>query len=903
MAIKKTQLYNYLWEAANALRGGMDASQYKDYVLTLLFVKYVSDRYKNDPDAAFIVPKGGSFDDLVEAKGNPEIGEKINIVLAELAKENDLTGVIDQVDFDDSSKLGTGKDKVDKLTKLIAIFENPELNFSKNRADGDDILGDVYEYFMKKFATEAGKSKGQFYTPAEVSRIMAQIIGVEKVTSATQTAYDPTCGSGSLLLKVAVEAKESTGIEISIYGQDIDIDVANLARMNMIMHGMPDAVIVQGNTLSNPKFLENGKLKTFDFAVANPPFSQKNWMNGVNPENDPYHRFEDGIPPAKNGDYAFLLHLIKSLKPTGKGAIILPHGILFRGGAEEEIRKNLIKRGYIKGIIGLPPNLFYGTGIPAIIMVIDKENTSTRKGIFMIDASRGFKKDGAKNRLREQDIHKIVTTFRNLKEIPGYSRMVSIEEIEKNGYNLNIPRYIENIEKEDVQDIYAHLHGGIPVRDIDSIEILKIFPELKSNLFSKKDPEYYQLKINIDELQDVVEESKEVDAFKQNAMQIFKRWVQANAQFMKSIDNSTRTRQFIGKLSESLLEAYKNEKVIDNYAMFQILMDYWDEEVKDDFYLIVEKGWVANPYRIIEKNNKGEEVDKGWTCDLIPKEIVIDEFFRNEKQEIEKLEEQRDEIERQMNELLEENSGEDEVLFEINNKTDALINLEEYQKLAWKEYFKDEDEYVQLSEREKKLENLMQNKSKLAESLGVYNEGKLTQKYLNEMIKTVSNDKMKKSLSDLIDILKEINRVKKEIKDLKNKLESKTQNLISKNNYNYKEYLREIIIINEYLNTLEKKSEIEKQIKTKEEELDKKLLRKYPEFNEKDVKDLVVNKKWIKRLEERIKDEIDNIILNFTMRIKELAERYDKPLPEIEQEVEEYEKKVKEHLKIMGFNL
>ncbi len=473
MAIKKTELYKYLWEAANALRGGMDASQYKDYVLTILFIKYVTDKYKDDPynEDGFIVPEGGSFDDLVKAKGQKDIGERINIALSKLAEENGLKGIIDIVDFDDDTRLGSGKEKVDRLTKLISIFENPELNFSKNRADGDDILGDVYEYFMKKFATEAGKSKGQFYTPAEVSRVMAKIIEVEKVTSPSQTVYDPTCGSGSLLLKVADEAP----VKISLYGQEKDINVANIARMNMILHGRADAEIAQGNTLANPKFKENENLKIFDFAVANPPFSQKNWMDGVDVENDPYHRFDDGVPPAKNGDYAFLLHLIKSLKSNGKGAIILPHGVLFRGGAEAEIRKKLVKKGYIKGIISLPANLFFGTGIPAVILVIDKENANARRGIFIIDASKGFKKDGNKNRLRERDIHKIVDTFINLKEIPGYSRMVSFDEIERNDYNLNIPRYIESQEEEEIQDIYAHLHGGIPKRDIEKIEVLSVF--------------------------------------------------------------------------------------------------------------------------------------------------------------------------------------------------------------------------------------------------------------------------------------------------------------------------------------------------------------------------------------------------------------------------------------------
>jgi len=804
MAIKKTQLYNHLWEAANALRGGMDASSYKDYVLTILFVKYVTDRYKDDPYADFIVLEDGSFDDLVEAKGKSDIGERINEVLAKLAEENELKGVIDHVDFDDSTKLGTGKEKVARLTKLIAIFEHPDLNFSKNRAEGDDILGDVYEYFMKKFATEAGKSKGQFYTPAEVSRIMAKIIGVEKTTSPEQSAYDPTCGSGSLLLKVADEAP----VDISLYGQEIDIAVANLARMNMILHSKPDAVIEQGNTLSNPKFKnEDGSLKTFDFAVANPPFSQKNWMNGVDPENDPYHRFDDGIPPAKNGDYAFLLHLIRSLKPgKGKGAIILPHGVLFRGNAEARIRKNLIKKGYIKGIIGLPPNLFYGTGIPAVIVIIDKENAAARKGIFMIDASKGFRKDGPKNRLRERDIHKIVTTFVNFEEIPGYSRMVSLNEIEKNDYNLNIPRYMNSTEQEDVQDIYAHLHGGIPKRDIDGIESLKVFRKLKEELFEEEEQNYYNLKIDLEGLQEFVEKSEEVNGFKNNAFRVFKEWKNKKIPVLKSINRDTKTKQFIKDLSESLLEAFKPVELIDEYAIYQILMDYWDEEMKDDVYMTIENGWEAKPRRIIEKNKKGKEIDKGWTCDILPKEIVINEFFKQEKGEIEELEAKKEDRERQMEELKEEHSGEEGILEEVKNE-----------------------------------------------------KGNITKKNLQL----------------------EINEL----------------------NWNSEEFKEDLEILQKYLNLINEQAKIKKQIKKKEKELDDNLLKKYAELSEEDVKELVVDKKWLKRLEEMLNDELDNILMSLTSRIKELAERYAEPLPNIEQEVEDYEKKVKEHLKVMGFEI
>ena len=416
MAIKKSELYSSLWKSCDELRGGMDASQYKDYVLILLFVKYVSDKYAGQQDPLIEIPAGGGFQDMVALKGQKDIGDGMNRIIAKLAEANDLKGTIDVADFNDENKLGRGKEMQDRLSNLVGIFENESLNFSKNRADGDDILGDAYEYLMRHFATESGKSKGQFYTPAEVSRVMAKVIGIDKAKSQTQTIYDPTCGSGSLLLKAADEASHG----VTIYGQENDNATAALAKMNMILHNNPTAEIKQNNTLSTPEFKNADKtLKTFDFAVANPPFSTKAWSNGLDPLNDLYDRFKGyGVPPAKNGDYAFLLHLIRSLKSTGKGAIILPHGVLFRGNAEADIRKNIIRRGYIKGIIGLPANLFYGTGIPACIIVLDKDGAEGRKGIFMIDASKGFVKDGNKNRLREQDVHKAVDVFNKQLEVP-----------------------------------------------------------------------------------------------------------------------------------------------------------------------------------------------------------------------------------------------------------------------------------------------------------------------------------------------------------------------------------------------------------------------------------------------------------------------------------------------------
>ncbi len=485
MALKKSELYSSLWSGCDELRGGMDASQYKDYVLVLLFIKYVSDKYAGMPFAPITIPEGAGFRDMVALKGKPGIGDQINKkIIAPLANANKLS---DMPDFNDATKLGTGKEMVDRLTNLIAIFENKTLDFSRNRADGDDILGDAYEYLMRHFAVLSGKSKGQFYTPAEVSRIIAKIIGIREAhTTSATTVYDPTCGSGSLLLKVADEAAAN----VTLYGQEKDAATSGLARMNMILHNNPTALIVQGNTLADPKFKDGSTLKTFDYVVANPPFSDKRWSTGVDLLNDPFERFSHfGTPPDKQGDYAYLLHIVRSLKSTGKGACILPHGVLFRGNAEADIRRALIRRGYIRGIIGLPPNLFYGTGIPACIVVVDKENAHAGKGVFMIDASSGFMKDGPKNRLRDMDIHKIVDAFNRRMEIPKFSRMVLFEEVEKNDFNLNIPRYIDSQQTEDVQDIAGHLNGGIPSADIDALgSYWRIFPNLKKALFQENRP-------------------------------------------------------------------------------------------------------------------------------------------------------------------------------------------------------------------------------------------------------------------------------------------------------------------------------------------------------------------------------------------------------------------------------
>jgi type I restriction enzyme M protein len=800
MAIKKSELYSSLWSSCDELRGGMDASQYKDYVLVMLFIKYVSDKYAGVPYAPITIPKGASFADMVALKGKTDIGDQINKkIIAPLAAANKLS---DMPDFNDPGKLGSGQELVERLTNLIAIFENKALDFSKHRAEDDDLLGDAYEYLMRHFATESGKSKGQFYTPSEVSRVMAQILGIrDAVTTPATTVYDPTCGSGSLLLKVGAEAKS----KVTLYGQEKDTATAGLARMNMILHDHPYAVIEGGySTLASPKFFDDsGRLKTFDYVVANPPFSDKRWGTGFDAENDPHERFKHyGTPPAKQGDYAYLLHIVRSLKSKGKGACILPHGVLFRGNAEADIRRNLIQHGYIKGIIGLPANLFYGTGIPACIVVIDKEHASARKGIFMIDASTGYIKDGNKNRLRDCDIHKIVDVFNRLDDSdPRYARMVSRDEIEKNDYNLNIPRYIDSSEAEDKQDIAGHLQGGIPETDVEVLHAYwDICPDLKDVLFKPRRTGYLDLAMAKQAIKTTIYQHPEFAHFIERMNQLFAEWRELTSAALKTTQpGGFHPKDLIHQMSESLLGWYADKPLLDNYDVYQHLMDYWTETMQDDCYLIADDGWKAQTYRIIEKDKKGKEKDKGWACDLVPKRLVVDRYYAKEQAALRTLEAELESVSSQLAELEEEHGG-------------------------------DEGAYAEL-------------------------------------------DKVNKA------------NVAARLKELKGDAEAKD----------------EIAALDAWLKLNERESELKKQLKEAEAELDRLAYTHYPKLSEDEIKQLVVDDKWLAALDKDIHGEMDRISQRLTQRVKELAERYETPLPLLEDEVAKLAEKVQAHLRRMGF--
>lgn len=683
MAVKKSELYSSLWASCDALRGGMDASQYKDYILTLLFVKYVSDKFKCVAYGDIDVPEGGSFSDMLELIGNKNIGEEMDKIIAILAEANDLRGVIDNAHFNDHEKLGNGKEMIDKLSELLCIFRDQMPDFSRNRADGDDIIGDAYEYLMRKFATESGKSKGQFYTPAEVSRVLAQVVGIVYAKSSETTLYDPACGSGSLLIRAA----EAAPVDITIYGQEKDVTTAGLARMNLVLHNQATAEIKGGySTFSDPQYMDpddDGSLRQFDFAVVNPPFSDKNWTHGLKE----YGRF-DGYgdrPPQKNGDFAWLLHIIKSLKRHGKAAVILPHGVLFRGNAEATIRKTIIDRGLIKGIIGLPANLFYGTGIPACIIVIDKEGADERDGIFMIDASHDFIKDGNKNRLRERDIYKIVTTFNEqITTDPKYARFVPNDEIEiKNDYNLNIPRYIDSSEEEDLQSIEGHLKGGIPSTDVDSLLLYwNTFSKLKTALFKPLRDGFYSLAVNKDAICDTIYGDSDFSAYADKVENAFESWKSKVDGKLHNIDGSTKPKLLIAEMAEQILKEFEPIMLVDKYDAYEILLSYWNNVMSDDVYLLIQDGY--DTIRDIEvfykesENKKTREKKKkeiGWDGKLVSKALVIDMFFSVEQKVINDTETIIEATQAKLDEMI-ENAEEDSVI-NIVLKSNGKIDKKE----------------------------------------------------------------------------------------------------------------------------------------------------------------------------------------------------------------------------------
>lgn len=762
---------------------------------------------------------------------------------------------------------------VDKLTDLISIFQRPELDFSRNKAEGDDIIGDAYEYLMRKFATESGKSKGQFYTPAEVSRILANVVGISRCTDTSATVCDPACGSGSLLIR----AIDAAPIPIMGYGQEKESTTAGLAKMNAVLHRKAEITIKSGNTFSNPQYLDksdNSILERFDYIVANPPFSMKNWRDGI--AGKEYGRFEGygDTPPEKNGDYAWLMHILKALKSNGKAAVILPHGVLFRGNAEATIREAIIKKHWIKGIISLPANLFYGTGIAACVLVIDKEGAANRQGIFMIDASRGYVKDGNKNRLRERDIYRIITTFNEqITTDPKYARFVPNDEIEKkNGYNLNITRYIDSTDPEDIQDIYAHIHGGIPAVDIDSLsKYWDVFPSLKAELLKAISDKYYSLNVEHENIRQTIYKNAEFSEYGEKLDEAFAAWKAKEYPTLSSLDEDVSARELIISLAEDILAEFEHLTLIDKYDVYQVMLAYWNEVMNDDVSLIIsEPDGYANARatdnieeEITQGKNKGEMKVTGWEGRLIPKAIVIDTFFREEKNAIEEAENVVAETESLLSDLVE--SADEE---------SALADVAENGKVKAKDLEAKIEELTQHVETEEtiELELLMDQLPMQKKRLQAY----LVGHPLCESAVTEKGTVTKSSIMLRLFIIRTVESVPESLQDDVNQLR-------------------------QALDLCGKVSDYNKIVKDLNKALDEKCRARYDSLTDEEILDLLVNKKWFNSIFAGIADLYAAISHHLTNRIIELAERYESTLPQLESDTTEYEAKVKSHLERMGF--
>lgn len=892
--MKKSELYSLLWEACNKLRGGVEPARYKDYVLVLLFFKYVSDRYKGQPFAEFTISKGASFEDLIAAKGKSDVGERVDKIIQKFLEDNRLQGSLPDVSFNNPDELGSGKELIDKVSGLIAVFQNPAIDFKNNRASGDDIIGDAYEYFMMKFAQESGKSKGQFYTPSEVSRIIARLIGIgniRQMPTKKWTLYDPAAGSGSLLIRSADEAPvdENGDSVVTIFGQEKDHATAGLAKMNLILHQKGTGEIKRGNTLVDPAFTDDfGELKKFDFIVMNPPFSDKSWSDGIKTSEDKYKRFDGyGIPPEKNGDYAWFLHVLKSLDSNGKAGIIMPHGVLFRGNAEETIRIKVLKKRYIKGIVSLPANLFYGTGIPACIVIIDKENAETREGIFLIDASRGFKKDGNKNRLREQDIEKIVQTFISGKTVKGYARFVKYTDIlEQNAGNLNVPRYIQKIDDTLPQNIAAHLKGGIPGTDIQSLKRLwDISPALKQEIFACVDESHdvYNLALPSSEIEGVIGKDASILAEKQKETDaIFAHWRDSVKDILLGIESETNPKELIRTIAVMLLNAYESARLFDNYDVYDCLLNYWNAKLQDDVYAIKAGGYEVGreiEYEYAQKKAKDENgetisVDdtskvKSFEGALIPREIIEAGYFADQLAVINELMEQSAALEAELDEMREEESGDEGLLKDVlNDKGDNIPKANLNKRL------KELDA--------KKTSAVMDAMTRL---VALFDEGK--------------TDEMETIICEVPELTKFDIRNKNGTfgkAKLKAALKAASDSAVVPEIYK-----DEYDALTAYATKSAKKDAADKALKEARKAMDDEVEEKYSELTVDEIKHLLFDMKWMSKLSADIHDEFEQVLNGLSSKVLLIAKRYEHALGEIEDRTAKSRVAVVAALERMGY--
>lgn len=816
--MNKQQLASKIWESANKMRSKIEANEYKDYILGFIFYKFLSEKEESYLDKISL-PKERRKEYVKEE--NIDIRDNIQKNIGYFISYNDLfsTWLSKKNDFDISDV----RDALNAFSRNISdgskkvfdrIFETLQTGLSKlgdsakaqTKAVSDliylikdipmdgtqdyDVLGFIYEYLISNFAANAGKKAGEFYTPHEVSLLMSEIISEHLKDRSDIQIYDPTSGSGSLLINIGKSASKYIKGEnkIKYFAQELKQNTYNLTRMNLVMRGiLPENIVTRnGDTLAEdwPFFDENHAYNPLfvDAVVSNPPYSQ-NW-DPTDMDVDP--RFKEyGIAPKGKADYAFLLHDLYHLKGNGIMTIVLPHGVLFRGGDEREIRKNLIEKNNIDTIIGLPANIFFGTGIPTIIMILKKQKENT--DIQIIDASKGFVKEGKNNKLRACDIKKIVDAVINRCDIPKFARVVSRSEIRENDYNLNIPRYVDSSDEQESFDIYASMFGGVPAEEINKYnEFWKAFPSLKNELFRKVNDNYSEL--STEEISEVINNNSEVIAFKNNfekSLENFENYLNNNL-VSNSLNVDINNEESI--LSKQIFELLDTNALIDNYKAYQILDEAWTN-ISGDLEMIQTEGIEAvkkvDPNMIIKKKNGSEEeVQDGWIGHIIPFELIQKYKLSNELEELNKNNDRLSEITSEYEELFDGINEEDKdsISNDNNDAFDMKKVAEKAKKIKKERIAILEDSFeekitkvLKLSDEEKELKRVIksQNEEIIVSSKKAIED--LSDSEVTEMLKL----KWVKTLIDnLNDLPKEIiNNFIKNIEKISNKYETTLVNL------------------------------------------------------------------------------------------------------------------------------
>lgn len=708
--MNKQQLAAKIWESANQMRSKIDANEYKDYILGFIFYKYLSDR-----ELQFVKEKDFS-DENIKALSEDDT-ETVDYIKSDRGyfiayKDLFSTWIKMGKDFDVSNV----RDALSAFNRLISpahkkvyegIFKTLETGLSKlgesagkqTKAISDllylikdipmdgkqdyDVLGFIYEYLISMFAANAGKKAGEFYTPHEVSLLMSEIVANHLKDRKEIQIYDPTSGSGSLLINIGrcVAKHMDNKNNIKYYAQELKQNTYNLTRMNLVMRGIiPDNILTRnGDTLDVdwPYFDENDPINSYnplyvDAVVSNPPYSQQ-W-DSSNKETDPrYARF--GLAPRTKADYAFLLHDLFHLKPDGIMTIVLPHGVLFRGGEEGQIRKRLIEGNYIDTIIGLPSNIFFGTGIPTTIIVLKQKRSNT--DVLIVDASKGFIKVGKNNKLRASDIKRIADTVIGRQSNPKFSKVVSRDNIRENDYNLNIPRYVDSSESTESWDIYASMFGGIPEKEIDELsKFWEAFPNLKNDLFTKTSSAYYKLKV--EDVKLFITGHPDVKNFANNFTSSFSNFAAFLKQELLTNIQSINISKEETLLSDDVFKRMDTIPLIDKYEAYQILNDEWTK-ISVDLEIIQTEGFKAtkkvDPNMVLKKKKgKDQEVQEGWIGHLIPFELVQNTYLKDKLQNLKQKESRLSDIKAEYDEILDSLTEEEKEADTVNDTKDGFIS-------------------------------------------------------------------------------------------------------------------------------------------------------------------------------------------------------------------------------------